>query len=95
MKLNICYSILLGIIIGTIWFYKIENRMPGNSFYNRCWIRTQPKLIVHNKVYILSTFLIYRASKCNDLISIVLLSTWLGLHLSQDIAERYYESNLS
>lgn len=85
--------IFLGIIIGVLWFFIYEKGNPGNSFYDGCWIRKQPKWMDHEKVYLLGIFLIYRANKYNDNYIKLIASIWIGLHLVQDLAERYYENS--
>lgn len=46
-------SILLGFLTGITVFIFFEGIKPSNSFYNTCWVRTQPIGTVHTKVYIL------------------------------------------
>ena len=83
--------ILFGFIIGIAFFIIFENSNPSNSFMTGCWIRKQPDWLVPIKCYIIGTILIYRGFvKCNDKLIIAVGSAWIGLHLAQDIGERYY-----
>jgi len=91
MAINIFIIFVIGFIIGVIFFFYMENASYSNSFLQKCWKRQQPKWIVHNKVYILSVFIIYKSYEYNDILLMILGSAWLGLHLSQDIAERIHE----
>ena len=83
-------KVYYGIIIGMIYFIVFENS-PSNSFYSTCWIRKQSKLLVHNKVYILGSFIIYSGIKNNDILLTILGGSWIGLHAFQDIGERINE----
>lgn len=93
MNKNYQYMII-GFIVGLLFFILFENSKPSNSFNSECWIRQQPSWLVHNKCYIIGSLLIYREiNGCNDPYIIALGGAWIGLHLAQDIAERYYLSN--
>lgn len=82
---------VVGAILGILFFILFENSV-SNSFLSTCWIRQQPKLFVHNKVYILGGILVYRGIVDNDPIIVTLGASWIGLHVSQDIAERIHEN---
>lgn len=84
--------IIIGVMIGILYFYFFENSV-SNSFLSSCWIRQQPKLLVHNKVYLIGSFLIYRGFVNNDRLIVLLGASWIGLHGTQDLAERAYENN--
>lgn len=83
--------IFTGFIIGASVFFFLEAGKPSNSFFNTCWVRQQPKWIVHTKVYLLGALLIWRGCVHSDKFILFLGSAWIGLHLFQDIAERFHE----
>ena len=86
--------IVYGFIVGIIFFILFENLKPSNSFTSKCWKRQQPSWLVHNKCYLIGSLIIFREIKgCKDPLIIFIGGTWIGLHLAQDIAERYYLSN--
>ena len=89
------FIIIIGFIIGILYFIIFENAKPSNSFITKCWIRKQPDYLVHNKCYIIGVLLIFSQlkTKYKEYGSYVVFfvgSTWIGLHLAQDIAERYH-----
>lgn len=85
-------SILLGFLTGITVFIFFEGIKPSNSFYNTCWVRTQPIGTVHTKVYILGIILIWKGLSYSDIFLTFLGGSWIGLHLLQNIAEIYNES---
>jgi hypothetical protein len=89
--MNASLWILIGFIVGASTFFFLESGKPSNSFFNTCWIRQQPQWIVHSKVYLLGGLLIWRAVVHSDVFLMLLGSSWIGLHLFQDLAERFHE----
>ena len=81
----------MGLVIGILFFILIEDGNYSNSFMNKCWVRHQPEWIVHSKVYLIAVFLIYKGYQYQDMLLTILVTTWVGVHLSQDIAERIHE----
>ena len=84
---------ILGMLLGTIFFILYENKRPGNSFYDSCWIRKQPKFLAHTKVYFLASIIFYKGYQYNDIFLLIYSGSFFGLHLSQDISERYHIKN--
>jgi hypothetical protein len=83
-------SVIIGFLLGVTFFLIFENSL-SNSFFTTCWERHQPKLLVHNKVYLLGSFIIYRGFVSNDIYITMIGASWIGLHLIQDISERINE----
>lgn len=83
--------LLLGIVLGMATFMFLEGGKKSNSFLDSCWKRQQPKWIVHNKVYVLGAFVVWRGFVNSDMFIIMIGSAWIGLHVAQDLAERYHE----
>ena len=90
MEYKVWVYVIIGLIAGVLFFVFFENSLH-NSFMSKCWERKQPKLLVHNKVYILGLFFIYRGYVNKDIFITLLGALWLGVHLSQDVAERLHE----
>jgi hypothetical protein len=84
---------IIGIIIGICYFIWGDHGSVGNSFLDECWKRKQPQWIVHNKAYIIGAFLVYEGWQYLDILLILIGGAWIGTHLSQDIAERWWESH--
>lgn len=93
MKFFTLKYFILGMLLGTIFFIVYENKRPANSFYDSCWIRKQPKFLAHTKVYILAFIIFYKGYKYNDIILLIFSGSYFGVHLSQDISERYHIKN--
>lgn len=92
MNLYLVIGSMMGLMIGIFIFFIVENQSTSNSFLDKCWIRQQPKWIVHNKVYIIGLFLMWRGYIHQDISILIIGAAWIGLHLSQDLAERFHES---
>lgn len=89
--MNKIYYIIIGLVLGVLFFCVCENMKPSNSFVTDCWIRKQPNWLVHNKVYFIGLLLIYCELKMVKIPIVLLIgSTWIGLHFAQDMAERYH-----
>ena len=79
--------IIIGFIIGIVYFFLAEGGKKGESFSNKCWKRKQNDFLRHNKVYLFVIILFYIDYKypCSMLkyATELLLGAWIGLHASQ------------
>jgi len=89
---KILIALIFGFVVGMVFFYIFEDAHVSNSFMDGCWVRQQPRWLVHNKVYILGLFIIFEGWRYQDILLMVLGGGWIGLHLAQDIAERIHEA---
>lgn len=81
----------MGFIIGIIFFIFFENMKHGNTFDSKCWVRKQPSWLSHGKVYVIGSFLIYsELTGCKNPLNLMIGGIWIGVHLAQDLAERYH-----
>lgn len=96
LNINIYLYIIIGFAIGVFFFIFFENMKHGNTFNSNCWIRKQPGWMTHGKVYIIGLLLIYSELRgCKNPINLLIGSVWIGVHLSQDLAERYHIKKFS
>ena len=86
--------LIVGFVLGLLFFLIVEGGRGSNSFYSGCWVRKQPDWITHTKVYFLGTIIAYKGLEYKDSLLTLLGAAWFGLHLGQDIAERIYKNNM-
>jgi len=100
--MKILYIIILGVIIGALWF-RYGERSNKSKFSMECWEKLHylnkersPLIIVHLKSVLAGIFLIILANtkyKYRNEIITIIGSTIIGLHVAQYINENNYINN--